>query len=207
MSGAQQAVCLINSFLCILIRLTLLEQFQYFLKDPVKYDVKYQVRSIWLSHSLLAPALPVVHPWATITSFRRLSRQCYFDECRQARSRSSYWACWWRPWQPATDESIQPVDLFRCDEIRFQRPCRSHCVSSLWAGWGREKRKINFVKFRWCSSHLVIEGKISDILCCCSRFSRYTLTETLKTIVQLSAAQPPAVLQCFQWTVLRWNPA
>ena len=99
--------------------------------------------------------------------------------------------------------------VFRCDEIRFQRPCRSHCVSvsSLWAGWGREKRKINFVKFRWCSSHLVIEGKISDILCCCSRFSRYTLTETLKTIVQLSAAQPPAVLQCFQWTVLRWNPA
>jgi len=61
-SGAQQAVCLINSFLCILIRLTLLEQFQYFLKDPVKYDVKYQASAQpFFVLGLLVTALATSH--------------------------------------------------------------------------------------------------------------------------------------------------
>lgn len=44
----------------ILILLTLLEQFQYFLKDPVKYDVKYQVRFIWLS---VVPLFVLLQPF------------------------------------------------------------------------------------------------------------------------------------------------
>jgi hypothetical protein len=66
-SGGNRVVCYSVSLtlplmcLCILI-LNFLEQFQYFLKDPVKYDVKYQVCFSWFSHSLTtsdpAPALP-----------------------------------------------------------------------------------------------------------------------------------------------------
>lgn len=66
-SGGNRVVCYSLSsvplqFLCILILLIFLEQFQYFLKDPVKYDVKYQVRFSWfsLSFTTFDPALPVL---------------------------------------------------------------------------------------------------------------------------------------------------
>jgi chlorophyll synthase len=58
-SGEQQAVFLINTFLILL---TLLEQFQYFLKDPVKYDVKYQASAQpFFVLGLLVTALATSH--------------------------------------------------------------------------------------------------------------------------------------------------
>jgi hypothetical protein len=46
----EQIVCLFNSSTSAHLTLfPFMEQFQYFLKDPVKYDVKYQVCLSWLS--------------------------------------------------------------------------------------------------------------------------------------------------------------
>jgi hypothetical protein len=50
----EQIVCLFNSSTSAHLTLfPFMEQFQYFLKDPVKYDVKYQVCLSWLSFGYL----------------------------------------------------------------------------------------------------------------------------------------------------------